>query len=218
MSYDRNALTVGIAQRLRKLREHWKSPDGTEKKLSHEELSEKLAEQYGIRIHPDTLKFYEATERSKFGNNLGMKLETLYILADFYRVSVDAILGRDPYPLSDRARHNLSALSATPYRDVMNAFLGSGCFPNILGILCGARRKADLMLKEVLNGESITEARLGEIRYEARHLQRDTSEDIEQKLRPISGFSSVESAIRIRLKKIREETENDNYTQKAKEP
>lgn len=79
--------TEVLADRLRYLRE--------EKGLSWDRLAETLKDQYGIQIHRDTLKFYEAKgNHSKAGNNRAMKAEYLYCLADYYGVSVDYLLGR----------------------------------------------------------------------------------------------------------------------------
>lgn len=79
--------TEVLADRLHYLRE--------EKGLSWDRLAETLKDQYGIQIHRDTLKFYEAKgNHSKAGNNRAMKAEYLYCLADFYGVSVDYLLGR----------------------------------------------------------------------------------------------------------------------------
>lgn len=79
--------TEVLANRLRDLRE--------EKRLSWDRLAEAMKDGYGIQIHRDTLKFYEAKgNHSKAGNNKAMKAEYLYCLADFYGVSVDYLLGR----------------------------------------------------------------------------------------------------------------------------
>lgn len=76
-----------MADRLKQLREA--------KKLSHEKLSKTLSGKYGIKISSDSLMNYEVSEEnhSKSYKNLGMRVEYLYCLADFYGVSADWILG-----------------------------------------------------------------------------------------------------------------------------
>ena len=75
-----------IAKRLRLLRE--------QKGLSFERLYQELKKN-GIKISIQALKDYEVDKEyhSKFNSTKGMKLESLYNLAQFYNVSVDYILG-----------------------------------------------------------------------------------------------------------------------------
>lgn len=85
--------TEVLADRLRDLR--------TERGLSWDTLAEALKERYGIQIHRDSLKFYEAKgNHSKAGKNKAMRAEYLFCIADFYQVSCDYLLGRtdDPKP------------------------------------------------------------------------------------------------------------------------
>ncbi len=65
------------------------------KGLSHKKLADELIARYGIRISPDVLKVYEINDEfhSRFGDLKGMRIEYLYCLADFYRVSTDYLLG-----------------------------------------------------------------------------------------------------------------------------
>lgn len=83
-----------MAQRLRELR--------NKKGLSYETLRKSLMEKYGVDISVDSLKNYEVTtpHHKKAYKNLGMRVEYLQTLADFYGVSTDYILARtnDPAP------------------------------------------------------------------------------------------------------------------------
>lgn len=86
-----------MADRLRLLRES--------KKLSHEKLSKTLSEKYGIKISSDSLMNYEVSreEHSKKYKNMGMRVEYLYCLADFYGVSTDYLLGLAENPVPDQS-------------------------------------------------------------------------------------------------------------------
>ncbi len=205
---DREELTDGIAARLKDLREHWHNEAGETVRLSHEELANRVNEKYGVSIHKDTLKFYEATgTHSRKYSNLGMKLETLAFLADFYQVSVDYILGRDPYPLSDRARSNLSRICATPYRDTLSDLLASAKLLDILRSLEASRLTVKRRIREVLDTEPVSETRLDELKTEMRHLLRDNADDMAAALRHICNYSALESAIKIKREHNRKKEE-----------
>lgn len=77
-----------MAQRLKKLRK--------DSKLSHESLRKAIMEEYEIDISVDSLKNYEVSSEhhAKAYKNEGMRVEYLRVLADFYGVSSDYILGR----------------------------------------------------------------------------------------------------------------------------
>lgn len=211
MSNYRDELSSGIACRLKELRESWAEEREQEKKLSHAALSEKLRQKYNILIHPDTLKFYEAgINTSKGYNNLGMKLETLFLLADFYGVSVDYIMGRDPYPLSDKARRNISNICTSPYRDILNDLLASPKLQMILDSIASSRLTIKKRIKEVMDTEDIDETRLAELKKESHHLMRDNAEDMEQALRYICKYNNLESAIKIKRVANRKKQEADN--------
>ena len=70
------------------------------KGISHETLSEQLEKKYGIKISADSLQNYEVGEtyHKKAFKNLGMRLEYLWCLSDFYGVSSDFLLGRTKNP------------------------------------------------------------------------------------------------------------------------
>lgn len=87
--------SVVMAERLKELRK--------EKGLSHESLSRTLFERYKIKISSDSLQNYEVAEacHSKAYKNLGMRIEYLICLADFYNISSDYLLGRT----NDKERH-----------------------------------------------------------------------------------------------------------------
>ena len=82
-----------IGEKLKHLRE--------ERGLSHERLAEELQKKYGRDLDSkkpisiDSLKAYEVSriEHSKSGNQRGMKLENFIMLANFYNVSMDYLLG-----------------------------------------------------------------------------------------------------------------------------
>lgn len=84
---------VKAANRLKALRTD--EANGKKRFYSHESLKEAL-EKRGTKISVDSLMNYEASDKlhAKFGSVAGMKVETLYALADFYGVSTDYILGR----------------------------------------------------------------------------------------------------------------------------
>ncbi len=78
------------AERLRKLRK--------EKNLSYSKLAEKLVDKYNLKTTAESLmaslKKYEADECNvSYGSVGGMATNTLYMLADYYEVSVDYLLG-----------------------------------------------------------------------------------------------------------------------------
>lgn len=84
-----------MAKRLRALREA--------RGLSHDKLSKALKERYEIRISSDSLMNYEVadTDHSKKYKNMGMRVEYLRCLADFYGVSTDWLLDLSEEPIPD---------------------------------------------------------------------------------------------------------------------
>lgn len=217
-------LTCGIAARLKELRENWTNENGERKELSHSDLAQELNARYGLAVHPDTLKFYEAGSvrsesgynlESKLGNNLGMRLETLYALSDFYSVSTDYILGRDPYPLSDRAKTNISRLCDTPYRSILNDLLSSSQLLSLLQSWASTRITVKKRIQELMGSAHITEERIVEIKAEARHLRRDNAEDMEKVLHSIGNFRALDTAIKNRQEqnRSREEAQYGEHTE-----
>ncbi len=105
-----------MADRLKQLRET--------KKLSHEKLSKILSEKYGIKISSDSLMNYEVSEEnhSKSYKNLGMRVEYLYCLADFYGVSADWILGISDVKSPDANLRAVVEYTGIP-EDAIQAFL-----------------------------------------------------------------------------------------------
>lgn len=87
---DRQGVSFKMGQRLKDLRE--------ERGLSHVDLIKQLSEKYGISISRDSLMAYEIADESRAKAsklpNLGMRVEYLYCLADFFDVSLDYLLGR----------------------------------------------------------------------------------------------------------------------------
>lgn len=87
---ERQELSFTLGKRLKDLRE--------EQGLSHVELIRQLNEKYGISPSRDSIMAYEIADgsRAKASKlpNLGMRVETLYCLADFYGVSLDYLLGK----------------------------------------------------------------------------------------------------------------------------
>ena len=76
-----------MAERLKQLREG--------RGLSHDKLSKALADQYGVKISPDSLINYEVADanHTKAYKNQGMRVEYLRCLANFYHVSADYLIG-----------------------------------------------------------------------------------------------------------------------------
>ena len=91
LSQQEKEASVLIAKRLKELRK--------EKGLSHEMLSAALKEQYGVVISRYSLMNYEveAVNHTSFGSNIGMSVNYLRCLSDFYGVSADWILGKSDY-------------------------------------------------------------------------------------------------------------------------
>ena len=87
---DRQAISFVLGQRLKDLRE--------KRNLSHAELIKQLGDKYGISISRDSLMAYEIADekRAKASKlpNLGMRVEYLYCLADFFGVSLDYLFGK----------------------------------------------------------------------------------------------------------------------------
>lgn len=83
-----------LAQNLKELRKN--------KGISTEKLSQKIKELYGISISADSLANYEVDDQyhTKYLKNMGMRVEYLQCLSDFYGVTVDYLLGNtnDPSP------------------------------------------------------------------------------------------------------------------------
>lgn len=86
---DKQEMSFEMGSRLKSLRE--------EKHLSYQELADALLKNYEIKISKDSLRDYEicSNYRSKAKSlpNLGMRTEYLFVLADFYGVSTDWLLG-----------------------------------------------------------------------------------------------------------------------------
>lgn len=86
MAVDKSKSLI-MAQRLKALR--------NERGLSHESLRKALMEKYEIDISVDSLKNYEVSKvpHAKAYKNEGMRVEYLRVIAEFYGVSADYILG-----------------------------------------------------------------------------------------------------------------------------
>lgn len=94
---DKQAISFAMGKRLKDLRE--------ERSLSHDNLIKQLNAKYGISVSRDSLMAYEIsdesrTKASKFPN-MGMRVEYLYCLADFYGVSLDYLLGKTDVRIPD---------------------------------------------------------------------------------------------------------------------
>lgn len=87
---DKQAISFVMGNRLKELRE--------ERGLSHDKLIKQLNERYGISVSRDSVMAYEISDNSRAKAsklpNMGMRVETLYCLADFYGVSLDYLLGK----------------------------------------------------------------------------------------------------------------------------
>lgn len=87
---DRQGVSFTLGQRLKDLRE--------ECGLSHIELIKQLSDKYDVSLSRDSLMAYEIADetRAKASKlpNLGMRVEYLYCLADFFEVSIDYLLGK----------------------------------------------------------------------------------------------------------------------------
>lgn len=87
---DKQRVSFTLGSRLEELRKS--------KGLTHVALAKQLKEAYGIEVSRDSLMAYEISSefRAKASKlpNLGMRIEYLYCLADFYGVSLDYLLGK----------------------------------------------------------------------------------------------------------------------------
>lgn len=87
---DKQEISFVLGKRLKELRE--------ERGLSHVDLIKQLNERYGVAVSRDSVMAYEISDetRAKASKlpNMGMRVEYLYCLADFYGVSLDYLLGR----------------------------------------------------------------------------------------------------------------------------
>lgn len=90
---DKKNISFTFGTRLKELRQ--------ECGLSHVQLRDQLKDRYGISVSRDSLMAYEVADdtRSKAEKlpNLGMRVEYLYCLADFYGVSLDYLVGNSDY-------------------------------------------------------------------------------------------------------------------------
>ena len=90
MRYDLSSLFKDTAMRLRALRES--------QGISPEMLARRLEEQYGVQISHDSLRGYEVTSGPRAGKSEGMRIQTLRMLAHYYGVSTDYLLGLSDDP------------------------------------------------------------------------------------------------------------------------
>ncbi len=123
---ERKEVSFELGRRLKALRQ--------EHDLSHVALAKQLEEKYGISISRDSLMSYEISEEthSKAAKlpNMGMRVEYLYCLADFYGVSLDYLLGVSPIRVVDpevRSIHEYTGLSEEAIRFIS----GINNIPNI---------------------------------------------------------------------------------------
>ncbi len=79
------------SQRLKELRQ--------EKNLTFSKLADCLSKKYSSIISVPSLKNYEVVDmdNKKFNAAYGMKIEYLYVFADFYNVTTDYLLGRSNF-------------------------------------------------------------------------------------------------------------------------
>lgn len=108
---DKQRVSFTLGNRLEELRKS----NG----LTHVALAKRLKENYGIEVSRDSLMAYEISSkfRAKASKlpNLGMRVEYLYCLSDFYGVSIDYLLGITDIPNTDtnmQAVHKFTGLSA----------------------------------------------------------------------------------------------------------
>lgn len=87
---DLHEQSLKMASRLKELRK--------ESGLSHQKLSEAIAERYGVKISKDSLINYEVADpnHSRAYKNLGMRVEYIWCLADFFNVSCEYLTGVSP--------------------------------------------------------------------------------------------------------------------------
>lgn len=90
-----------MAERLKQLR--------TERGLSHEKLRDELQNNYGVSIDKSSLINYEIAQpnHSKAYANQGMQVRNLRILAQFYGVSTDWLLGTSDIRSADPGIHDI---------------------------------------------------------------------------------------------------------------
>lgn len=159
-----------LAERLKELRRN--------RSLSHEKLRRALAEKYDIEISIDSLKNYEVTEEhhSKATKNLGMRVEYLRCLADFYGVSSDYLLG-----ISD------TKSSATSFQEMVDS---TGLSEHTITALIKLQIEQFLILAEAFNAHEICKKIEESISYDVNKF-RETDFEV-TKANLMEEFSSEE--------------------------
>lgn len=123
-----------IGERLKKLRE--------KKGISHEKLADELMKRYGNNeakkpISVDSLKAYEVSNEnhSKYGNQKGMKIENFILLANYYDVSLDYLLG-----VEEETSHDMNFICKETKlkEDTVSALKKVPAFANIVDYIAKA--------------------------------------------------------------------------------
>lgn len=148
---------VKVSGKLRELRTEYDNG----KPISHAKLAEKLQEKYHVKISEQTLKDYEraaingTTENTTKGNAIcGMRIEYLDMLADFYGVSADYILGRSDKRTPDvniqavMEYTGLSSKAAEKLHKIKNMPIPPGA-ENFKNLLREAVKMLDLLREEL---------------------------------------------------------------------
>lgn len=138
---DRQHTSFVLGARLKALRE--------ERGLSHVDLIKQLNEKYGISVSRDSVMAYEISDetRAKASKlpNMGMRVETLYCLADFYGVSLDYLLGKTTVKAADCNMQYMSGYTGLSeqtleilHQEASSSKQETGdvlCWPNCIAIL-----------------------------------------------------------------------------------
>lgn len=168
---DRQGISFILGKRLKSLRE--------EHGLSHEKLINLLNEKYGISISRDSVMAYEISDETRSKScklpNLGMRVEYLYCLADFYGVSIDYLFGNTDIPTSDIKKREIceytglslstiTALSVYSEKPTVVSSFISRFFEDI--IVCGDIEYACKLLINSAHAGAINEKKFRELPIE----------------------------------------------------
>lgn len=104
---NKGEISFLFGERLKNLRK--------EHKLSHDKVVKKFQEKYNLKIGRDSLIAYEISDESRTKAskhpNMGMRVEYLYYLADFYGVSTDYLLGKTEIPTQNYTARKISEIT-----------------------------------------------------------------------------------------------------------
>ena len=150
----KNEQSIKMGERLKALRE--------KEGLSHDKLGKTLSEKYGIGFDKTTLMNYEVSceNHTKFGKNLGMGADRLCVLADFYGVSTDYLLGITDIPTTDmsiRAICDYTGLTEASV-DFLHFYISKEQNNMYVGGFTGDMFSPKMLINEILGRDTFSSA------------------------------------------------------------